>query len=201
MAEAAVKILKGILKKNKDPFKAIPEYRTSPIANGFSPAELLMGRKIRGVLPFLPSQLEPRQVTRQEIAAKEDSRIKGEKRNYDKHHGARDKDLASGDVVWMKDKKSWATVQEKVAPRSFNVETSGGRTLRRNTFLPEQGFRGRIPEPEVELDFETEKKPFLVPLEPIVQNPGPRAAVNQPAEKVSRSGRVIKPPKKLIEEI
>ena len=34
-------------------------YRTTPLHNGFSPGELLMGRKLRTTLPMLSSQLEP----------------------------------------------------------------------------------------------------------------------------------------------
>ncbi|UYV64821.1 K02A2.6-like [Cordylochernes scorpioides] len=43
MAEAGVKIAKLILKKNQDPSLGLPEYRSTPLENGYSPAELLMG--------------------------------------------------------------------------------------------------------------------------------------------------------------
>ncbi|UYV73200.1 K02A2.6-like [Cordylochernes scorpioides] len=50
-AEAAVKIVKNLMKKNKDPVLALMEYQTTPLANGLSPAELLFGRKIRTMVP------------------------------------------------------------------------------------------------------------------------------------------------------
>ncbi|UYV74443.1 hypothetical protein LAZ67_11003580 [Cordylochernes scorpioides] len=52
MAEAGVKIAKLILKKNQDPSLGLLEYRSTPLENGYSPAELLMGRKLRTTLPI-----------------------------------------------------------------------------------------------------------------------------------------------------
>ncbi|UYV67220.1 hypothetical protein LAZ67_4004427, partial [Cordylochernes scorpioides] len=43
MAEAGVKIAKLILKKNQDPSLGLLEYRSTPLENSYSPAELLMG--------------------------------------------------------------------------------------------------------------------------------------------------------------
>ncbi|UYV84981.1 K02A2.6-like [Cordylochernes scorpioides] len=54
MAEAGVKIAKLILKKNQDPSLGLLEYRSTPLENGYSPAELLMERKQR------PCQLHQR---------------------------------------------------------------------------------------------------------------------------------------------
>ena len=43
-AERAVKTIKGLLKKADDPYRALLIYRTTPLQNGYSPAELLMNR-------------------------------------------------------------------------------------------------------------------------------------------------------------
>ncbi|UYV69971.1 K02A2.6-like, partial [Cordylochernes scorpioides] len=59
MAEAGVKIAKLILKKNQDPSPGLLEYRSTPLENGYSPAELLMGRKLRTTLPIAPENLNP----------------------------------------------------------------------------------------------------------------------------------------------
>ena len=57
MAESAVKIVKTMLKKcqlsNEDPYAALLNYRSTPIKNGYSPAELIMGRKLRTEVPIL----------------------------------------------------------------------------------------------------------------------------------------------------
>ncbi|UYV82908.1 hypothetical protein LAZ67_22001344 [Cordylochernes scorpioides] len=60
MAEAGVKIAKMILKKNQDPSLGLLEYRSTPLENGYSPAELLMGRKLRTTLPIAPENLNPK---------------------------------------------------------------------------------------------------------------------------------------------
>ena len=45
--ERAVQTIKNALKKEKDPAKALMSYRATPLENGYSPAEMLFGRKIR----------------------------------------------------------------------------------------------------------------------------------------------------------
>ena len=42
-----VKIVKALLEKNEDPYLGLLAYRLTPLENGYSPAELLMGRKLR----------------------------------------------------------------------------------------------------------------------------------------------------------
>ena len=51
LTERHVDTIKDMLKKADDPFLALLAYRTTPLHYGFSPAELLMGRKLRTVLP------------------------------------------------------------------------------------------------------------------------------------------------------
>jgi len=53
-AERAVKTIKDLLSKADDPYKALLEYRKTPLSNGYSPGELSMGRKLQGSLPMLP---------------------------------------------------------------------------------------------------------------------------------------------------
>ena len=50
-AVRAVRTIKGLLKKNADPYLALLMYRSSPLQNGLSPSELLMGRKLKTTLP------------------------------------------------------------------------------------------------------------------------------------------------------
>ena len=54
-AERAVKTVKGLLKKNEDPYLALLAHRSIPLENGYSPAELLMGRKLRTIIPLFTS--------------------------------------------------------------------------------------------------------------------------------------------------
>ncbi|UYV66095.1 K02A2.6-like [Cordylochernes scorpioides] len=94
MAEAGVKqvseIAKLILKKNQDPSLGLLEYRSTPLENGYSPAELLMGHKLRTTLPIAPANLNPRLLDSQTLKRKEERRRKDMKSRYDRRCGARD---------------------------------------------------------------------------------------------------------------
>lgn len=65
-AENQVKIVKRIFKKAKDsktdPYLSILEYRTTPFNCGLSPSQLLIGRRLRSVLPCTNAQLVPQQI-------------------------------------------------------------------------------------------------------------------------------------------
>ena len=52
-----MRILKEILRKNEDPHLALLTQRTTPLLNGLSPSQLLMGRRMRTRLPVIPSTL------------------------------------------------------------------------------------------------------------------------------------------------
>ncbi|XP_055731765.1 metaxin-1-like [Salvelinus fontinalis] len=64
LAESLVKIVKGLMKKahdgKEDFLKNLMIYRSAPLQNGLSPAQMLMGRRIRTNLPIHEDLLTPR---------------------------------------------------------------------------------------------------------------------------------------------
>jgi len=59
-AERGVQTMKN-LKKTDDPYLALLAYRAAPLSSiGYSPAELLMNRKLRTTVPILHRHLKPR---------------------------------------------------------------------------------------------------------------------------------------------
>ena len=50
-AERAEKTVKSLLKKEPDPYMALLAYRATPLQLGYSPSELLMGRKLQTIVP------------------------------------------------------------------------------------------------------------------------------------------------------
>ena len=58
-AVTAVKTVKGLFKKETDPYLAMLSYRATPLQTGYSLSELLMGRKLKITVPITQKQLVP----------------------------------------------------------------------------------------------------------------------------------------------
>ncbi|UYV74578.1 K02A2.6-like [Cordylochernes scorpioides] len=58
--EAIIKNIKQSFKKEEDCYLTLQAYRTMPLESGYSPAELLMGRRFRTSVPAIESSLMPR---------------------------------------------------------------------------------------------------------------------------------------------
>nr|CAI5852327.1 unnamed protein product [Callosobruchus analis] len=131
--EAAVKTAKALIKKNEDIHKALLSYRATPLECGFSPAELLYGRKIRSFLPMLPSLLNA-PIDLSALKEREDSsRGKSAKRFNHRHRTRPLSDLNIGDYVWVTDLRVYAKIIDILEePRSFLIESNSGCTYRRN---------------------------------------------------------------------
>lgn len=134
-AERAVQTVKNILKKGGDPYLGLMAYRSAPLENGYSPVELLMGRKIRTTVPCLPAVLSPKNPDLQQVKVKESlSRIQS-KENFDlKHRVVEPPPLHSGDRVYVRDLERNAQVvgSSPSRPRSATVQDANGTLLRRN---------------------------------------------------------------------
>ncbi|KAJ8387615.1 hypothetical protein AAFF_G00151650 [Aldrovandia affinis] len=127
-AERAVRTIKGILKKSSDPYLGLMAYRAAPLANGHSPTELLMGRKIRTTVPVIPSQLNPACADIENLKRKEQRYRQKQQQNYNRRHRAHDMPhLQPSDHVWVKDMLQRGTVVSTADTlRSYLIETPRG---------------------------------------------------------------------------
>ena len=131
-AERAVRTIKGMLGKVDDPSLALLTYRTTPLQNGYTPAELLMNRRLRSPLPMITKKLMSRVPHYMSLSEKEEEMKRKLKTNFDAHHKARAlKPLSMGDQVWIPNHQSEGIVTRQTNPRSYEVTTHSG-VLRRN---------------------------------------------------------------------
>lgn len=85
-AERAVQTVKNLLKKACDPYCALLTYRPTPLSNGYSPAELLMGRRLRTTLPILPERLQPAPPDLRDLQQKERDKRRADAQHYNSRH-------------------------------------------------------------------------------------------------------------------
>ena len=99
-AERAVRTVKSLLDKNGDPYAALLAYRSTPLENGYSPAEYLMGRKLRTTVPVALTQLVPHLPNFSKLKEKEKQLRERQRKNFNHHHHAVNlKQLQTGDNV------------------------------------------------------------------------------------------------------
>ena len=201
MIERHVGTIKDMLKKADDPYLALLAYRTTPLHNGFSPAELLMGRKLRTMLPVQPKLLDPKWPNLRKVASREKS-IQ-QKQYYDRRHRARSlRPLRTNQSVWVRDQRKTGIVQsESKFPRSYHVQTDQGIIRRNRRFLsalPEesnsetngqnQGCLETAPKSPVKLSDNSEKH---------AEHRENSQDTGGQYYYVTKSGRCVKPPDRL----
>jgi len=140
-AEIAVNTFKNLLKKNKDPYIALLNYRATPIHNGYSPAELSMGRRLRTTLPIAPHLLNPRS-TPEDIQKKEAIYKDKMKFYHDKRHNAKPLNpLALGQPVLIRDNQKEGTVAERISQNDRSYKVSCPTNLSSQTNVKQNVFR------------------------------------------------------------
>ena len=102
--ERAVHSVKALLRKNEDPYPALLAYRSTPLQNGFSPSELLMGRRLQTKVLVMPSVLKPnvQDTDRQRVQLREDEyRSKQQIYHAKRHQACALPSLTTGEQVWV----------------------------------------------------------------------------------------------------
>ena len=108
-AERCVQTMKNVLKKayelNRDPYLALLEYRNSAITGlKYSPAQILMSRRLRSKIPVATSLLSPKIVDACADLTKLQSR---QKYDYDRANSKSLPPLREGDVECYRKNKMW----------------------------------------------------------------------------------------------
>ena len=126
--------MKNLLTKAEDPHEALLAYRATPLENGFSPAELCMGRRLRTTLPTIPSKLIPQWPELAKLRETEEKIKSKQVVQYNQRHAAKELgDLLPGDRVYVPDRRENAVVVGKTPePRSYLIETDSNAAVRRN---------------------------------------------------------------------
>ena len=85
-AEQAVETTESLLKKEKDPSKGLLAYRSTPLACGYSPSELLMGRKLRNTIPTFHTVLNPSWPDMDKLREREPGSKETQRLNFNQRH-------------------------------------------------------------------------------------------------------------------
>ena len=108
--ERAVQTVKKLWRKNDDKHLALLDYRTTPLPDiELSPAQLLMGRRLRNKLPMKESLLQPASSNQKEISKYLEKTKENQKKYHDRHASKDLKELQPGTKVRM---QPWTAAKE-----------------------------------------------------------------------------------------
>ena len=137
-AESSVKTVKQLFKKadrdGKDPWLSLLDYRNTPTEGiGDSPAQRLMSRRTRTLLPTASSLLRPK------VSAHSTEKLERKRQKAKFYHDRHVKQLPELEIgqevriAPLRKNQTWkpATCVEKLSDRSYVVQ-AGNETLRRN---------------------------------------------------------------------
>ncbi|KAE8738239.1 hypothetical protein FOCC_FOCC016285 [Frankliniella occidentalis] len=139
LAEKAVGVARKMITKCAEEgthyLDALREYNNTPISGtAFSPAQILMSRMCRTLLPSVPKALAPRVVNVRPQLKRLQEKVKG---FHDRRAKHRVSQFKPGDPVVYFNRKQWkkgTIVGRHSAPRSYIIRNLAGRELRRTTF-------------------------------------------------------------------
>ncbi|GBN77525.1 hypothetical protein AVEN_264686-1 [Araneus ventricosus] len=106
----------------ENPYLMMLVLRTTPLENGYSPAELLMGCKLRTNLSMTKKSIIPKIPEADDIRRELKYGV-NQKKFYGKHNRVKDlQELEPGQVVWITDQRSYGRIKAKhAAPLSYLI--------------------------------------------------------------------------------
>ncbi|XP_067950249.1 uncharacterized protein [Watersipora subatra] len=183
-AERMVKTIKSILQKSGDLYLGLLAYRTSPIHEGRSPAELLMNRSLRTQVAqthyHTTSQVDHKAFQ----SVNEEYKVKMKERHDRSQQVKELPTLRKGSPIFVCDLQRYGQVK-KVLPNRMYIVSAGSEICRNRTAL-------------------TDSPPNTVTSIP--DNPDSHSSLSSCAQSMdststtSRPRRTIRPPHRLIEE-
>jgi len=128
-AERAVQTVKGLMRKNVNIQAALCSYRDTPLANGYSPAQLLFGRPMNAM-----GIISNKKVDANRLKDFESSLRTKQEATYNSRHRARDRSpLEIGQQIAIRDgRKSSEAVVIATRGREVIASSESDRLLRRN---------------------------------------------------------------------
>ncbi len=123
-----------------DPYMALLAYRATPLPwCNLSPAELLMGRRVRTSLPLAPAKLLPEWPYLPEFRRRNSAFKEKQKSDYDRRHRVQDlPDLPDDTEVWVKTEVEPArgqVISPANSPSSYVVAVPSGQIQRNRQHL------------------------------------------------------------------
>ena len=133
-----VQTVKSILKKEKDKEIALLAYRSTQLSNGYSPTELLMGRRLRNIVPMFQSQLTPDWPDLERLNKHETcSKIKQQEYYNSRHRAQPLPPIASGTEVQFttNNRNPGVVLKETETPRQYIVQAPSAVICRNHRHL------------------------------------------------------------------
>ena len=146
LAEKTVQTAKRLLSKAHETGtnfeRVLLHYRSTPVDNLASPAQLLMGRQICSTLPATTNHLKPKIIEPEEVQEKRQLMQNRQQKYYDQHARKEIKELKPGQAVQIQlnSKSKWKkgeVVRKDNTPRSYHVRVNGGVYRRNTKFIKE----------------------------------------------------------------
>lgn len=212
-AERFVQTVKNLIKKSNDPYKALLDYRNTPLDGlKLSPAQLHIGRRLKSSLPTTSELLKPTSVDERKVKNLYQKRQQKQEYYFNKHSGTSLRELKNNETVTIEHNKQLypgKVIAKHGTPRSYIVETLGGQRLRRNRKHLKATKAVFQPESEIEETFKTNT--YQTSREDIVKEKPQQEQLNthDTTKEISeqktreenpyctRSGRVVRKPDKL----